>query len=242
MAVSVLIPFRPTDVHRQRALDWVLGQFERQYPRFQVIVQESERGPWSKGELVERALRRATGDVIVVADGDVWTAGLERAVQLVADGDFHWALPQLWVYRLTEAATARVYGGAGLSINAETVRVHKAVRGGGCVVLDRPTIERIPMDPRFVGWGGEDIAWGKALSVLAGDCWRARSPLYHLWHPPALREDEIAGSAENAALLKRYTMAKARSSWPEKMQEVIDEVLAGHPPTELVQRASSERH
>lgn len=224
VAVSVLIPYRPTDIHRQRALDWVLDRYEQAHPDWEVVVAGCD-GEWSKGAAVADGLERAGGEVIVVADADVWVVDLKRAVEQVR-GPFSWAIPHLWVYRLTEEATEQVYVGAELDTRMGTVRTHKGVRGGGCVVVDRATMERIPMDPRFTNWGGEDIAWGKALSVLAGEAWRSPRPLFHLFHPLAPRLDVIAGNPENAALLRRYTMGKARSRWPEVMQSVVDEVLA----------------
>jgi hypothetical protein len=73
------------------------------------------------------------------------------------------------------------------------------------------------VDPRFVGWGGEDIAFGWALDTLAGPHTNLGAPLYHLWHPLAV--DRRKASPETDRLAGRYAEANGK---PEAMRALID--------------------
>lgn len=87
-------------------------------------------------------------------------------------------------------------------------------------VLPRALYERVPLDPRFAGWGQEDGSWADALTALAGPPWRGDHPkqplhpMWHLWHPPQERTfpagrsaSRAIGSAEGLALRQRYRAA-----------------------------------
>jgi hypothetical protein len=140
-----------------------------------------------KAAAVEDALSRATGDVLVLADADVWCPGVVAAVEAVESGAA-WAVPHTLVHRLTKGATdvmlgREVFGGPLIEQRVEQ-RPYVGMVGGGCVVLRMDVYEACPLDPRFVGWGQEDAAWGVALTALYGPPWRSTEPLFHLWHPP----------------------------------------------------------
>ena len=75
-------------------------------------------------------------------------------------------------------------------------------------MLPRKLALDIPLDPRFVGWGGEDLAWGYALTTLAGEPWRSDEPLYHLWHPTPARQSRKLGSSENERVRRLYREAR----------------------------------
>lgn len=86
------------------------------------------------------------------------------------------------------------------------------VEGGGIVILRRETYAECPLDPRFVGWGGEDESWGFALRALYGPPVRVRKPVTHLWHPPANRMTRGYGSLASRELRKRYARARASAA------------------------------
>ncbi|MDH2392319.1 hypothetical protein QCN29_26790 [Streptomyces sp. HNM0663] len=176
-------------------------------------------GPWCKAAAVSAALPQAVGDVLVVADADVWCDGVPQAVKAVEDGA-PWAIPHGQVHRLTEAATTAVLGGGPL--DGPTVqRPYTGFAGGGIAVLPRATYEDVPLDARFAGWGQEDEAWALALLCLAGRPWRGRARLWHLWHPPQVRTSRRWGSQASRALWQRYHAARAD---PQAMRTLLDEM------------------
>lgn len=152
------------------------------------------------------ALAASTADIVVVADADVWCDETETAVEEVAAGA-GWAIPHRGVFRLTETATSQVLAGESWIDLELDERPYLGLLGGGIVVAHRETLLTIPLDPRFIGWGGEDDSWGMALRTMLGPPARGRGQLVHLWHPPQPRVTRRRGSAANWKLRGRYLAA-----------------------------------
>jgi Predicted sugar nucleotidyltransferases len=208
-SVSVLIPYRPDGGHRDQALEWVQRRWAIRHPSWQIIIGEHPAdGPWVKARAVADALTRADGEILVVADADVWTDGVALAVDAVHKGA-PWAVPHSKVHRLGEKATTRVLAGEepSTAMGGLARKPYLGVEGGGVVVLPRSTYEKVPLDPRYAGWGQEDESWGLALSTVVGRRWRGTALLWHLWHEPQPRLNSHVGSAESRALHVRYQVA-----------------------------------
>jgi len=203
---TVLVPFRADGAERDRAWVHLSGRWAGL--GWEVVEGMCPDGPWVKALAVEDALSRAAGDVLVIADADVWCPGVVAAVAAVESGAA-WAVPHTLIHRLTKGATDVLYGtevfGGPLIEQRVEQRPYVGMVGGGCVVLRRDVYEACPLDPRFVGWGQEDAAWGVALTALYGPPWRSTEPLWHLWHPPMDRVGLTAGMASGNQVPPRGT-------------------------------------
>lgn len=221
MRVEVLIPWAGDDPDRRAALGWVTARYtEAGWP---VIVGEGDPACWSKAAAVASALAVSDAELLVVADADVWCDHLDVAVDAVRAGGA-WAMPHRHVHRLTRAATLDVYAGTTPTRDTPTgERPYEGFPGGGIVVMARATYEQVPLDRRFVGWGGEDESWAHALVTLAGKLWRGTAPLWHLWHPPQPRDSRRMGNAANDELRHRYRQARRN---PQTMRALLDEIGA----------------
>lgn len=220
MTVTVVVPWRPDGRHRDAAWSWVSARWRDAFPGWQLLQGAAPAGPWCKAAAVADALPDAAGEVLVVADADVWCDGVQAAVDAVASGA-GWAVPHLRVHRLTEAATTAVLDGAPLEDRLPLAqRPYTGFAGGGMTVLPRAVYDEVPLDPRFAGWGQEDEAWALALTCLAGDPWRGSAPLWHLWHPPQDRQSRRWGSPASQDLWRRYHAAR---SDPSVMRAVLAE-------------------
>lgn len=215
MTVEVIVPWRPGCPHRQRAWDWVRTAHEGNWP----VTEAPGPAPWCKAAAVTPAVEASNADIIVIADADVWCDDIPRHVAKVAQCG--WVIPHRDVYRLTEAGTDE-FVSHGKTDGHDTP--YLGIPGGGIVIIERALYLEVPLDPRFVGWGGEDQAWGYALRTLAGKPPRGRAPLIHLWHPPQDRKNRRVGSDANERLRRRY---QARRSNPKKMRQLIEEVTRG---------------
>jgi hypothetical protein len=214
---TVIVPWRHSP-ERERAWTWVKARYRDKHPDWPIHLSGTSEGPWVKAKAVMPAVERAE-DVVVVADADCWTEGLESAVRAVTVGAAEWAVPHRIVYRLTEQATDELiltndYGG-----ECER-RPYEGVWGGGIVVAHKDTFLAVPMDPRFEGPGQEDEAWGVALQTLCGQGWRGKADLIHCWHPRLTRHSTRIGSLKSWALYKRYQDARAK---PEQMRRLLEE-------------------
>ena len=140
-----------------------------------------------------------------VLDADLVIPGLAETIEWVQRGRTRWAVPFSTLHRLDATATTEVLAGADPAPDmGHDEKPYEGVIGGGCLVVDRALAETCPPDPRFVGWGGEDVAWGHALFTLGGAVTRHDGPVYHLWHPPQERISRDVGNLRNHALYERY--------------------------------------
>jgi hypothetical protein len=212
---EILYPWRGGCPHRERALRWVAARATYPYR-----VCHAPDGPWCKAAAVMPAVRESVADIVVIHDADVWTPGVEAAVERVAAGAA-WAIPHRGVWRLDRDATTMVLAGhqphQGLAL---TERAYPGMIGGGVFAIRRDLLEDVPMDGRFTGWGQEDAAHGVALWTLLGAPWRGNAPLYHLWHPPQDRMSRRYGNPAGRALWDRYRSANAD---PRAMRALISE-------------------
>lgn len=212
--VEIVVPWRGACPYRERALEWVLAQLGT------ATVATAPDGEWSKAAAVTPAVEASRADLIVIHDADVFCDGLEKAIGAVEAGE-PWAMPHERVHRLNvEATDALIASSLGSVRDRFAERPYRGIWGGGILVLPRETYLSVPLDPRFVGWGGEDISHANALWHLAGEGWRGQADLIHLWHPPQNRMNRQHGSPESHALAARYRQARFK---PNQMRALIDE-------------------
>jgi hypothetical protein len=229
-AVSVIVPTGGVECEwRERARRWVLDWYRREHPEWDLI--EGRSGlPWSKGAAVADGYGHASGDIIVIADADsfIHPQSLTKAVGGIKRDRPHWAVPHGTVYRLSQASTEAIYAGARPHARMELARkAYKGLPGGGIVVLNRSAYETVGgIDPRFEGWGGEDLTFGWVLRCLCGPPWRETAPFWHLYHPhPA---PSLSGSPESEALVAQY---RAIRRLPNETRALIAARQAQLPPT-----------
>jgi hypothetical protein len=226
-SVAVVVPWRDGCPHRGAALAWVGAMFTLHHPDWQIVLGRSPEGPFNRSAAIIDGAQRSDGDVIVVADGDVWT---DYGPAVTHCAEFGWARPHRLVHRLSAESTERVLAGAdwqGLPLSVDNGQDHKPYRGfdtGTAIVVARDVLFDISPDVRFVGWGHEDQAWGRALRVLHGEPWRGDADLVHLWHPPQPRRSRSVGSVESKRLWQRYKAADRNG-----LRRLVEESKREHP-------------
>jgi hypothetical protein len=163
-------------------------------------------------------IEASDAEVIVVADADVWTDGLERGIRALVCGVAEWVVPHRRVLRLSEASTDELLatGQPGRELARGS---YDGKLGGGVVIARRESLLSVPMDCRFEGWGHEDDAFACALETMLGFCWRGDADLLHLYHPKQSRLSRKVGSTESYALYRRYALALGK---PEEMSELLE--------------------
>lgn len=220
MTVSVLVPWRSNDQHRDRSLHYIIERFKEAWPCWQVVTGEHNEGPWCKASAVADGLTRADGDLLVIHDADVWCDRLADAVEAVELGA-PWAVPHRQVRRLTREATAEVLAGGELHDGLPLAqRPYTGYSGGGIVVLPHASYEQVPFDQRFTGWGQEDSSAAIAWTCLLGDPVRLDGVLWHLWHPPQQRMTRVKGTDAGWRLFKRFQAARRD---PSAMRALVAE-------------------
>lgn len=221
--VRVAIPWFGRDPHREAALAWVARKWAGS--GYQPMLGIPGVDHWVKALAARNAIEGSTAPILAICDADVWSDGIDEAIQRVRDGA-PWAIPHNKLYRLDQEGTRQVLDGAEPHERMPLAELrpgmpgfpYQGQAGGGIVVMRRDVWDDCPLDPRFTGWALEDGAWDLALRCLYGPPVRLKHPLWHLWHPP--QEHRGVGTPESSALHKRYARAKRR---PELMRALIDE-------------------
>lgn len=219
-SAGVVIPTRAGDEWRARALAFVLEWYADKHPELPVVLGELDPdAEWSKGAAVAAGIEElGPVDVLVLADADSFVTDprvIAEAVELVRAGRRPWVVPHRVVYRLRDRETERLYSDPTrrprMNVVARTPYIGPA--GGGITVVSREAFELVGgIDRRFLGWGGEDVAFGWALETLAGPAHRLAGRLCHLWHPhPA---PNLRGSPASEELVARYREARG---YPRRM-------------------------
>lgn len=218
MGVAVVIPHGAADgPERVRARDWVANRYEVIHG-LPVTFAPCPTAEWSKGAAVNPVAAAMDAQTLVVADADSFVSDVALRSAIDRAESHGWAVAHSTIRRLTRAATEVVLAGGQPGKLEKPAYV--GVAGGGIVVIRRDVYDRVPLDPRFAGWGGEDHAWGLALSVLVGVASRRPvSPLWHLWHPP--QPTKASPSRATRDLVGRY---KAARRDPVAMAAIVQEV------------------
>lgn len=229
MSVTLLVPFSPDGAERSRNWAWLRARYEDLYPDWQIVVADDPDGSdgWSKGRAVREALNAAAGDVCIVADADVMVGvdALTEALRALERGAA-WVVPHGFVYRLSEHATCvvledRLRGPVPLPRHRLAQDLRKGPAGGGMVVGRTNDIENVGgIDPRFIGWGGEDISFARALDTLIGPHMRLGHTMWHLHHPQMYRRQGNRASVESEQLAGRYLDANGD---PVAMRDLCDQ-------------------
>lgn len=225
--IAVLIPFGNETPWRAKALEYTRSWYAENLTGATIRIGTCE-GNWCKAAAISSALAGTAEPVVVIADADSITPGIQQAVQAVQQGA-DWAMPHLKVYRMSRDATRAIYEGASPgSLTGRTIWLdqspYKGFEGGGVTVLSRDAYLNCPLDPAFKGWGQEDEAWALALNGLYGAPWRGQAPLYHLWHEKPPRLSRYAGSVASLSRLEQYKEAGAHGAWPELLEDARNHV------------------
>jgi glycosyltransferase involved in cell wall biosynthesis len=208
--ISILVPFRPDNAYREAVWDWLRAYWEHELPDAEIIIghdHESREGnrPFSKTAAVNNAFRRSHGDIIVILDADAYLDGsvikhcAQRLRQARSQHVRTWFVPYRHMYRLTREATERVLESCpddpyrfpsppdpgdidGTQGSYGPGQAHKY--GAMIMIMPREAFEEVGcMDPRFRGWGGEDVSFLRALDTLWGRHKNTHNDVLHLWHP-----------------------------------------------------------
>ena len=210
MDFTVIVPYRYTDSYRHRACEWVLDWWSNR--GIATLVGECD-GDWSKGAAVDSVRSQVETEGLIIADCDVVISrellGISKAA---VRGGAPWAMPHGRVIRLSRGESARIYrvGDTALSSARDS---RWAPPGGGVVILTTDAYDMVGgIDPRFVGWGGEDISFARALDTLVGLGVRFGGILWHLSHPRTARRPGNRASIESERLAGLYLDAEGNPS------------------------------
>lgn len=202
--ISFLVPFRANSdqPYRARSWEWLKQYWFSELPDIEIVMGESTGEVFSKTEAVNNAAARARGRIFVIIDSDAYMDGsvIQRCAdaidEAIARGQQRWFIPYRALYRLTESKSfdilqsdpsrpLRVDSPPPLSEVESTVGSMHGRRYGAMIqIMPREAFELVGgMDPRFRGWGGEDISFARAVDTLYENHKTTDNDVLHIWHP-----------------------------------------------------------
>lgn len=213
MRTVVCVPYRPDTW--QRVWNW--GRTSVQWEGLPVVMSDSPGDRFSRGLACNRGVEwLGLWDVAIFADSDLLLGDRTRAYDAVAEAleTKGYVVPYNVLHYLDEEATSAVRRGWSPGPHMAGKAVGET--WGGVFAIHRELWEAVGgFDPRFEGWGGEDVAFFHTVAQL-GSVKRLTGDLYHLDHPEAI---DYPGLDANYALAERYRAATSPAAIRELLAE-----------------------
>lgn len=212
--VRIIVPLRADGGRRDQI--WAYCRRQLELLGWPIFVGDHEGDPFSCGTARNRA---AVGewDVAFILDADIVLAHPRQALEAVQEATRGkgYVVCHNHLAMLDEESTNRVLAGQWPQRQSE-MEAHENWTTGFAITRELWE-EAGGYDERFIGNGGQDVAFFAAAGGLGGRL-RGRGRVYHLWHPYASRDHPHW--YPNCALAKRYTDAV---SDPAKLRAIIAE-------------------
>lgn len=243
--ISLLVPFRTDNAERRDAWVWLKRYWQHELPDAEIVVGHDIGGrPFSKTNAINQAAKRAKGDIFVILDADTYISGrdITHAVNRIRQARNQdvplWFVPYRHIYRLTQEASTRVLASDpkdplrfseppdNEDVEDTTGSLFGHKFGALIMIVPREAFELVGcMDPRFRGWGGEDVSFLRALDTLYVKHKNTPNDVLHLWHP---RHGQVWSTRTwdgqerpraNDWLAIKYNRATNK---PEMMRQLVD--------------------
>lgn len=218
-SVDLIVPYLPDGGLRDKNFHYLTSLWEEYYPSLNICVGSPRGDMWNKAQALDEAVSKARAKTLIVADADVWCTPTQL-VQAVAYVDQRggWAIPHQKVVRLDEGTSAAWTPDYKGKIKCDRAP-YVGVPGGGLFVIRREDYLDVPMDPRFKGHSGQDIAWAHSADTLISRHMRFFGRLIHLWHPQQPTKGDPAFSKPNFRLMNEYARARGNRT---HMRRLVD--------------------
>jgi GT2 family glycosyltransferase len=179
--------------------------------------------------------RRAEGEVLALADGDVVVDPATIQAGLRACRHELEALnPYAVLFDLDENQTGEFHAAGTLPPATPHSRRNRDYKGeylcfcGGLYMIRRASYMLLGgQDERFKGWGGEDDAMSTKIALLDRTAVNRAGVAYHLFHPSAMRDSAADPNyRENLSVLREYA-ASSREQLRSRCD--LDRAVMGDP-------------
>ncbi len=164
-------------------------------------LSESGDLPFSKSVAVNDAFAHSHGDVIVVLDADAYVPAntINHCANRIRAARHHdvplWFIPYRHIFRITETKTAEILESDPRhfhlpcpphkdDVEDSTGSTFGHRYGAMIQIYPREGFDTVGCwDPRFRGWGGEDVSFLRAMDTLFAVHKNVSGCVDHLWHP-----------------------------------------------------------
>lgn len=212
--VSILIPWRGGDPHRERVWEYMKARWEEVGVELCVGV-DDEGGPFNCSRAINRAFRQSTKPIIMQFGADCFPDmdAIDKAYQLLSYGT-----PWVPLFDKTEyygrKSTSKILSGKVPETFRFDSNLSVPFQTGVLAMTREAFLATGGADERFVGWGAEDSAFRMSLYRIYGYGTPLPITLRCLWHPTGHRQM----SQENLSLCQEYERIETREEMLEYIQ------------------------
>ena len=191
MNVSVIIPFQSDDPTRKENYRRVRNSYAHHFPTWELWTWYNSP-PFARGIAINEAAEHCAGGILVFNDADtlVEPEQLHEAVVLAASAPGLVQAFDSFVWLERDGKENQGWPSRSQCVAAISAECFRETGG---------------YDPRFVGWGYEDLAF----DLVCGSMWPLRAVpgrVLHHWHPRTEGKD-LEQEYENVNLYHRYAQA-----------------------------------
>lgn len=186
---SVCFPYRSDGGRRDQILAWTSLRWGLLFPQFEQIWGQSDDGLFNRSQAINRAVQRATHDIILIADTDTvfHKPFVEEALQLLKSAP--WGFAYRSFFTLTEAASNQILAlppDETIPVQSVTFEDWGNLNVSGVLAIRKSAFMATGFDEGFVGWGYEDMAFAQVAERELGPPFRVEQGyVFHLWHERA---------------------------------------------------------
>lgn len=214
--MKVIVPYRPDGGIRDRIWTYLRTQYWDALG-FPVYVGDHQGVPFNRSKAIN-SVAGGRWDIAVIADSDTFVP-LPQLVQAIDTAQStRCAVSALTaVAELSRECTETMLNGtvSPLTFHIDTIRTKELETQSSVLVVPRTIWDHVGgFDERFQGWGGEDNAFWKAITLMQSEPKRVTGLAYHLWHPPAPDKHRGLNYKRNLALWGRYLNATTKAELP----------------------------
>ncbi len=226
MKASIIIPFNG-EPSRKEAASFVIRYYCEAY-EYEVITCDSGEGLFSKAQAINNGAALATGDTLILADADT----IITPEQLDKGINESWCIPFNRCLNLQPEDTELVIRQNPLEVPfwAYTPRKvrEKWTYAGGVNIVSREALDLVGgMDPRYLGWGGEDESFCRAVSTMHKPAVIIPGDVYHLHHETDPTQRKFTKKGGGFHFYQQYRWCTSK---PERMQKILEDSHKGYTP------------
>lgn len=244
--ISLLMPFKSDCKYRTDTYNWLTKYWAHELPGAELITGTDDHVPFSKTSAFNNARSQATGDILALIDADCYITPevILSCAEAMRDhrenGRRLWYIPYRRFYRLNQVATNHLlttdpanplkFTSPPDTRDIDNTHEHSSQGHWWGAMIQLMPAEAYDMvggcDPRFHGWGGEDVAFMRAIDTLYGKHKTTPNQVLHMWHPVIEAKYKLRNwpgqlsSTANTELANRYYGAFGD---PRRMRRLVNE-------------------
>jgi pyruvyltransferase len=207
--ISIVIPFKSSDKHRNSLLDFSINRYNNIIPQAEIVIGENEEDEWIKSKAVNSAVKLAKGEIIIIVDCDVIVRKSDLMRLICRASGERYSCLHGDKLDLSKEATMDILAA---KIQIIDGNLDKSMKWGkGIFCMKKELFVRCGgFNERFKGWGGEEIAFHKTLEIYYGKPLGVNGNLYHLWHEPQGSKEDYRNNENNSnrKLFEQYKTAR----------------------------------